>query len=176
MYPVVSPVPAAPNAATSKNDLNRRLSDFSELDGCIEFAPSSSAGLSLRRQRVLINPKLPLHFDSTPNDKRPPAHRRFYNRPFILLETIAEIDAAYRGRSDAFAKQAADSWFHHERALWMAAWPTGMRCTVRCLDGAAWDRSTVWGSFGSVEEARACAVGYLPGWYVADRSWEDLSW
>ena len=34
---------------------------------------------------------------------------------------------------------------------------------IRCLDGGAWDRSTNWGAFASLEEALQCARGG-PSW------------
>jgi len=36
-------------------------------------------------------------------------------------------------------------------------WPGGLRFDTCCLDGGAWDRPTVWGAFGTLEEAIRCA-------------------
>ena len=43
------------------------------------------------------------------------------------------------------------------RSCQSEAWPGGLRFDVYCLDGGAWDRPTVWGCFGSLEEAVSCA-------------------
>lgn len=40
---------------------------------------------------------------------------------------------------------------------------SNLRYEVRCLDGGAWDRSTYWGTFGSIEEAIDCAL-HGPVW------------
>lgn len=41
--------------------------------------------------------------------------------------------------------------------------PKFVAYAVRCLDGGAWDRSTIWGMFGTIEEAVAQA-GKGPVW------------
>lgn len=33
-----------------------------------------------------VNPSLPLAFDNTPNDKRPPAHRKWWGVPYIVAD------------------------------------------------------------------------------------------
>lgn len=86
---------------------------------------------------VLVNPKLPKDFDCTDNRKRPAAQiEKWWGRPYIKVE----VD--------------------------QAQWPEGVRYTVRCLDGGAWDRSTWWGSFGSMAEALQCAE-HGPAWRQA---------
>lgn len=78
---------------------------------------------------VLVNPALPRMFDQTPNEHRPASHRKWWHRPFIVTDTVEAMDA----------------------------WPSGVRYTVRCLDGGAWDRSTNWGSVATLELALARA-------------------
>lgn len=102
--------------------------------------------------RVPFNPELPHNFDNTPNEARPTAHRRWWFRPFIVAETWDEIEACARSRADEYAAGQIAK-LPQDRESWFSAWPDGVRYEVRCLDGGAWDRSTSWGMFGTLEEA-----------------------
>lgn len=104
---------------------------------------------------VPINPKLPKNFDNTPNDVRPASHQKWWFMPFIETDTVQELDAYYAGRTDEYAEKGREMW-KEGRNNWMKAWPTGTRYTARCLDGGAWDRSTNWGMFASLDEAIRC--------------------
>ena len=97
-------------------------------------AQLESAARQAKSAGIPLNPKLPGNFDDCDNRFRPASHRRWWNRPFIRTE----VDDDPR---------------------WLAAWPSGIRYDVRCLDGGAWDRSTGWGMFGTIEEAIRCARG-----------------
>ena len=101
---------------------------------------------------VPINPKLPPDFDQTPNDDRPDAHRKFWGVPFIVTDSVDAWDAYYADRTDEWAEEGRAHWVEG-RKRWMEAWPSGVRYSVRCLDGGAWDRSTAWGSFPTLEAA-----------------------
>jgi len=81
---------------------------------------------------VPFNPRLPPCFDNMPHDRRPSGHNKWWHRPFIRTE----VDDDPR---------------------WLAAWPSGIRYDVRCLDGGAWDRSTCLGQFATLYEAVGCA-------------------
>lgn len=107
---------------------------------------------------VLINPELPARFDNTPNDWRPASHQRWWHRPFIQTETVEALDRYYAERTDQWAEEGRKQW-RSGRVGWLQAWPSGTRFEVRCLDGGAWDRSTCWGMFRTLEEAIACAHG-----------------
>lgn len=107
---------------------------------------------------VPINPRLPENFDATANDFRPASHLKFWHLPYIVSDTVEALDAFYAGRTDAYAEEDRKHWIEG-RKQWMAAWPSGTRYTVRCLDGGAWDRSTNWGSFASLETAIEVAGG-----------------
>lgn len=91
---------------------------------------------------IPINPRLPKNFDLTPNDARPASHQRWWHAPYIVTCTWEQM--AWPTATD------------EDRAKWYAAWPSGTRYAVRCLDGGAWDRSTGWGMFATLEEALAC--------------------
>ena len=82
----------------------------------------------------LINPKLPSHFDNTANAARPQSHQKFNNLPFIQTMPYA-------------SPEAVEGKFYH----------------VRCLDGGAWDRATLWGGFFTLAAAvECCKTG--PAW------------
>jgi len=107
-------------------------------------------------QGVLVNPKLSKNFDNTPNEERPASHEKWWYRPFIKTETVESHDAFYAGRTDAYAEAGREHW-KEGRKQWMKAYPSGTRYDVRCLDGGAWDRSTGWGMYGTLDEALNCA-------------------
>jgi hypothetical protein len=110
------------------------------IDGHTFEAESSMDG-------VLVNPKLPPRFDSTPNEERPETQRRkWWDRPFIV--SYSDMSAGATCSEEQKEKM---------RAAWLEAWPSGTRWDVRCLDGGAWDRSTCWGSFATLEGAVQCA-------------------
>lgn len=111
---------------------------------------------------VLINPKLPEGFASTSNDWRPPSHRKWWGLPYIETTSVEDMDSYYAERIDEWAEEGRKHWAEN-RPGWLAAWPSGTRYEVRCLDGGAWDRPTCWGMFASLDEAIACASSG-PAW------------
>jgi len=86
---------------------------------------------------VPINPCLPKYFDDTKNEERPESHRVWWNIPFIVL-------------------------YESDEKTFVERWGGNLRWDVRCLDGGAWDRSTVWGSYGTPEGALARAKAGSP--------------
>jgi len=115
--------------------------------------------------RIPVNPKLPRNFDSTPNEERPASHQRWWSRPYIVTMTLDDWRAHY-DKWDAIQIARGEPTADREPfyAHWLEAWPSGTRYDVRCLDGGAWDRSTWWGSFATLEEAKQCAGNrMLPG-------------
>lgn len=93
---------------------------------------------------IPINPCQRDDFDSTPHEHRDPLELdHWWNMPYVQTCEWSDI-----GSDDEHREQ----WFAH--------WPSGIRYTVRCLDGGAWDRSTNCGSFSSLEQAVA-AIGSM---------------
>lgn len=89
---------------------------------------------------IPVNPELPAGWDNTPHEDRPECHRLVWGRSYVVSVTrpvVIDVDE------------------------WWAAWPDGVRYDVRCLDGGAWDRSTVYGSYGSLDAATAAADARL---------------
>lgn len=109
---------------------------------------------------ILIDPKLPPAFDSTPNNDRC-GQAKYWFVPFVVTESIADLDAFYASRTDESAEAGRERWSNGGRDLWLQAWPTGTRYEVRCLDGGAWDRATSWGFFPTLQEAIHCAKSKL---------------
>ena len=97
----------------------------------------------MKAERVIdgipVNPKLPEGFDGTPNEERPASHDEWWARPYVCI-----YPCPYEQGSEYLAR-------------WLKAWPSGNRYDTHCLDGGAWDRPTVWGKFGTLEEAIRCA-------------------
>lgn len=94
---------------------------------------------------IPINPCQRDDFDSTPHEHRDPLELdHWWNVPYVQTREWSDI-----GSDD-----------DERRKQWFAHWPSGIRYTVRCLDGGAWDRSTNRGSFSSLEQAVA-AIGSM---------------
>lgn len=106
-----------------------------------------------------VNPELPPMFDNTPNGERPESHHDWWERPFIVTFTWEQM--APPATSPISPEERERS-----RASWFDEWPSGTRYDVRCLDGGAWDRSTWWGAFRTLEEAQACEG---PAWRRSER-------
>lgn len=109
-----------------------------------------------------INPKLPDDFDCTPNHERSESElNEWWEKPFIVTSGYIPADSSYDnyvGRVEKYgmAAQVKSEWEEEQEKFkknWFENFPTGDRYEVRCLDGGAWDRSTNWGFFGSLEEA-----------------------
>lgn len=98
--------------------------------------------------RIPINPCQRDDFDSTPHENRDPLElEHWWDMPYIQTCEWSDI-----GSSNA-----------EHREEWLKYWPSGIRYTVRCLDGGAWDRSTNRGSFASLEQAVASIIPVQAG-------------
>lgn len=123
---------------------------------------------------IHVNPRLRKMFDNTPNEDRSQSEiERWWGVPFIVSCTwdqmnsdasyddfIARI-ASYGGIRD-YTPPTREQWEHDkekQRLRWFESFPSGTRYEVRCLDGGAWDRSTGWGMFPTLEQAITCAKG-----------------
>lgn len=137
-------VPPAPPEAHQRAEFQRF-----RIDGLVFWAKDESDG-------VLINPKMPASFDNTANEWRPPSHRKWWGLPYITTMSVEDWDYYYAKRTDEWAEKGREHWVEG-RSKWLDAWPSGTRYEVRCLDGGAWDRSTSWGMFPTLEAAVACA-------------------
>jgi hypothetical protein len=125
-------------------------------------------------KEIPINPTLRDDFDNTPNEERSAEEiARWWGRPFIITTTFEENQAdqtyeAYCERMDFFdgvADETKEQWqarLEEYRVAWYESFPSGTRYEVRCLDGGAWDRSTWWGAFATLDEAIVCANKPVP--------------
>lgn len=121
---------------------------------------------------ILFNPKLPKNFDDTDNSARPDSHRKWWYRPFIITYSIESLDKFYSDRNDHYTQEypehwaeSCKNWVSEGRNNWLKTYPTGIRYSVRCLDGGAWDRSTNYGDYGDIDAAmdQANLLGYMNG-------------
>lgn len=115
-------------------------------------------------KNIPIDPKLPPGFDDTPNDERPESHQEWWHRPYIVTDRfeieryeqyVARVKAL--GYEPDFDQARWDALQLAQAKSWQAAWPSGVRYCVRCLDGGAWDRSTNYGMFPTLEAALEAA-------------------
>ena len=112
---------------------------------------------------VPINPNLRPDFDVTPNDDRDPLETSdWWGRPFICTDNWDDNAESWEAHVERLKQypdiEISTKKVYEEEQLaskksWLKAYPTGVRYDVRCLDGGAWDRSTMWGMVGSLDEA-----------------------
>jgi len=112
-----------------------------------------------------LDPILRKSFDMTPNEARDPLEvNDWWGKPFISTNKYSSPDASYSEYVERMSRYSFDGFklgteeeFNQRIAKgkeeWLAAWPTGTRYEVRCLDGGAWDRSSSKGMFSSLELA-----------------------
>jgi len=120
---------------------------------------------------ILVDPVLPPDFDDTPNDERDTEQLdQWWGRPFIVTDTFEpESYDHYVARIRGYGWEPdwdRETWEANQVKMqkqWDEHYPSGTRYDVRCLDGGAWDRSTWWGSFATLEEAVSCAKSG-PSW------------
>lgn len=113
---------------------------------------------------MLVNPSLPEHFFDCEYDMRPFAEiEKFWDKPFILTDEYQPdnyADYIYRmdavGIAGAMTESEFDYFVADCRRSWFKAFPTGTAFRVYCLSYGCHDRPTNWGSFGSLEAAKAC--------------------
>lgn len=87
---------------------------------------------------IPINPVLREDFDITPHSLRDKKELDdWWGRPYIKIHQNTRS---------------------HLEENWLARWPAGVRFDVRCLDGKKEDRSTVVGSYESLEIAMLNAM------------------
>ncbi len=116
---------------------------------------------------VAINPTLRPGFDATPNEERDPQETSdWWGRPFIRAVSWEEMAGSYNDYLERvknlpdytpIPKEQHEAEQEERRESWHTHWPSGLRFDVRCLDGGAWDRSTNWGSYATLDEALAVA-------------------
>lgn len=112
---------------------------------------------------VPINPNLRPDFDNTENGLRDDLEvSDWWGRPYIVTESWEDNEESWDefverckqfpsmelGEQSDFEKNQAE-----RKQSWLETFPTGVRYEVRCLNGGAWDRSTLWGVVGSLDEA-----------------------
>lgn len=111
---------------------------------------------------VLLNPVLPKQFGMTPNEDRSEKERAlWWGRPYIQSYTVkdeVEYQEKYQAER-ALLDPSVDvkAVVEEMRQGFLTVWPGGIRYTVYCLDGGAWDRSTWWGAYDNLEQALECA-------------------
>ncbi|MGO9613980.1 MAG: hypothetical protein ACLPX5_13240 [Dissulfurispiraceae bacterium] len=97
--------------------------------------------MSEEYKEIPINPKLPKNFDRKRNEARPQSHQQWWYRPYIVTCTLEDFGVVDEKQEKS----------------WLAKFPTGTRYEVRCLDGGAWDRSTHYGFYATLQEAKKVA-------------------
>lgn len=113
---------------------------------------------------MLINPELSANFFDCDYELRPFAEiEKYWDKPFIMTDKYKPdnyADYLYRmdavGIAGAMTEAEFDDFVADGKRSWFERFPSGVAYRVYCLDGGAWDRPTNWGSFGSLEAAKAC--------------------
>lgn len=108
---------------------------------------------------ILVNPVLPELFSFSDGRKVP--NPLWWNQPYVVTETLEDMEALYAAASGAWGEIARNIWANEGRLSWLKVWPTGTRFETRCLDGGALDGATSWGMFQTFADALECArVGH----------------
>lgn len=119
---------------------------------------------------IPLNPELRPGFDSTPNDDRADLEiEHWWNKPYIVTQQFCMRDRSYtayveRLKSSDFKIDTEEEWtskIEKQMTSWMAAWPSGTRYDVRCLNGGAWDRSSCIGMYATLGDAILAASKLL---------------
>lgn len=131
---------------------------------------------------IPVNPTLRPGFDDTDNAERDPQETKdWWGVPYIITNNgsresysghIKRMTGYGYARSELDTEETFLESQEKQRKSWLEAWPEGTRYDVSCLDGGAWDRSTSWGMFKTLNEALAEAKTRKP---LMD-SPDDLSW
>ena len=112
----------------------------------------------------LIDPVLPKDFEHKPNDERSREEiNAWWDVPYIETWTAAKEEAHTRSNQIWRLKhfpndpiEDVEVRVKNNVERFLAEFPGGTRYMVHCLDGGAWDRPTMWGVFGSLEQAQDC--------------------
>ena len=112
---------------------------------------------------IPINPNLRPDFDDTAHDDRDSLETSdWWGRPFICTDCWEDNAESWKDHVERLKqhpfieipeKEAYEIQQASSKKAWLESYPTGVRYDIRCLDGGAWDRSTMWGMVGSLEEA-----------------------
>lgn len=119
---------------------------------------------------IPIDPILRDNFDYTDNEERPQLETEdWWDKPFIVTDSWDKREETYGEHvaranengfnaddEEVFAKRSEET-----KKGWFESYPEGIRYNVRCLDGGAWDRSTNYGFFPSLETALVKAKSLL---------------
>lgn len=110
-----------------------------------------------------LNPVLRDNFWNTPNEHREPLEREdWWDLPYIESTTWQQSEASIRlaqqARGDELSAMEAEAQIETSKASFFGFNPGGIQYTVHCLDGGAWDRPTMWGTFPTLDEAIECCA------------------
>lgn len=114
-----------------------------------------------------LNPVLRDNFWNTPNDHREPMEREdWWDLPYIESSSWQESELHTREalkRGGKLTTADIESQIEAEKASFFAFAPSGTKYMVFCLDGGAWDRPSMWGTFPTLEQAIECCSNG-PAW------------
>lgn len=108
-----------------------------------------------------LNPVLRDTFSTTPNEHREALEvADWWGLPFIQCTTWQDAESGLRraqqARGEDRGTAEAEAEIEASKAAFHSFNPGGSKYVVRCLDGGAWDRPSLWGVFPSLEEAIEC--------------------
>ena len=112
-------------------------------------------------ENIKVNPILRPDFDNTPNEDRTQKElNEYWNKPYIIIDTLHQepfIEHVTRMNELGYYELETEEAFNlrqkESRDIFYSCFPDGFKYQVRCLDGGAWDRSTMKGNFNTFNEA-----------------------
>jgi len=108
---------------------------------------------------IPINPVQRYYFDMTAHDDRDQKEiDDWWEQPYIVTEsfrvdTYKEYLVRMKDSENIETEEEFDKRRNASKKSWEEDWKGGIRYTVRCLDGGAWDRTTWKGSFDNMDDA-----------------------
>lgn len=114
---------------------------------------------------IPLNPNLRDGFDVTPNEERDDLEiAHWWGKPYIVTDGYRSPDDSYAAfvermltygdkEEDLETEADYDLRIEEMKQNWFNAWESGIRYEIRCLNGGAWDRSTMVAMVGTLDEA-----------------------
>jgi len=127
-------------------------------------------------KKIYINPKVPQWMDFKDINDRSESHlAKWWGRAYIRTQDFGEDnhqeylermaytqDKDYRGDSTLETEEEFNTRRAKDFKSWCEHWgDDGIRYDVRMLDGGAWDRTTNYGSYKTLEEALEVAKSLM---------------
>jgi len=102
---------------------------------------------------VPVDPVMRSDFERTPHDEREALEKEdWWDRPYVKTCSWDEY-ISHSSEWESVGYSGEDPPEVYSKQRWFSLWPTGTRYEVRCMNGWAWDGSTVIGIEANLDDA-----------------------